>query len=226
MNSLTQQYLSAHPAPDDAPSRRRRVAHSQGHARGLRGDAYSRQTASPEFAAGQADAYMGPRIDAERERRARLGGTVRPRDSLVQSAYRLPERPQSAVDVSRASNEADSPRPQGIFQAFVKTCERWRLDPDQQAALLGLPSPSTLGAYVLNGLVLSPSVDVRERATRVFEISLGLGTLFDEDPEVENEWLRTPRARFANEPPLDHMLKGHMDHLLAVAELVHHERGL
>ena len=69
-------------------------------------------------------------------------------------------------------------------------------------------------------------MDVRERATRVFEISLGLGTLFDEDPEVENEWLRTPRERFSNAPPLDHMLEGHMDNLVAVAELVRHERGL
>ncbi len=79
--------------------------------------------------------------------------------------------------------------------------------------------------YVSDGLVLSPSVDVRERAVRVFEISLGLGTLFDEDPEVENEWLRIPRARFENTSPLDHMLEGSMANLLAVADLVRQERG-
>ena len=218
MNSLTHPFLSSHPSRAEARSRYDRVARSQGHARGLKGSSYSRRPVSPELATGQAYGYMAPPREVERERRARLGGAARPWDSLA--------RPQSAVDVSRASNETDWPRPQGIFEAFVKTCQRWRLDPHRQAALLGHPPPSTLGAYVLNGYVLSPSVDVRERATRVFEISLGLGTLFNEDPEVENKWLRTPRPRFANEPPLDHMLKGHMDNLLAVAELVRHERGL
>ena len=130
------------------------------------------------------------------------------------------------MDISLASPETDAPRPRGIFEAFVKTCRLWRLDHDRQAVLLGHPLPSNLGVYVLTGSILSPSVDVRERATRVFEISLGLGTLFDEDPEVENEWLRTPRARFGNASPLDHMLEGPMENLLAVAELVRHERGL
>ena len=164
--------------------------------------------------------------DAERQQGARLRGSIRPRDTLA----RFPERPappsQGPIDASRASHETDLPRPHGIFEAFVKTCQRWRLDPHQQLILLGHSPPSTVGTFILSGQVLSPSVDARERATRVFEISLGLGTLFDEDPAVENEWLRTPRARLANEPPLDHMLNGHMDRLLAVAELVRLERGL
>ena len=218
MNSLTQPYLSPSPAPGETRPRYDSATRSQVQARGLKGASYSRRTASPEHTTRQAYGHTAPPREVDREGRARLGGASRTRFSLG--------RLQGTVDMLHASTETDSPRPHGIFEAFVKTCQRWRLDQYQQAALLGHPPPSTLGTYVLNGNVLSPSMDVRERATRVFEISLGLGTLFDEDPEVENEWLRTPRERFSNAPPLDHMLEGHMDNLVAVAELVHHERGL
>ena len=218
MNSLTQPYVSSSPTPRETRPRYDSATRSQVHAGGLKGTSDSRRTASPEHTHRQAYGHTAPPREVDRERRARLGGASRTRFSLGQL--------QSTVDMLHASTETDSPRPHGIFEAFVKTCQRWRLDQYQQAALLGHPPPSSLGTYVLNGYVLSPSMDMRERATRVFEISLGLGTLFDEDPAVENEWLRTPRERFSNAPPLDHMLEGHMDNLVAVAELVRHERGL
>ena len=217
MNSLTQPCFSPDPPPAETRLRYDSAARSQAHARGLKGASSSRRTASPEHPVRQVHRYAAPPREIDRERRDRFGRAGHTRYSFV--------RPQR-TDLLHASNETDSPRPHGIFEAFVKTCQRWRLNQDQQAVLLGHPPPSTVGVYLLNGYVLSPSVDVRERAMRVFEISLGLGTLFDEDPKVENEWLSTPRARFANASPLDHMLEGHMENLLAVAELVRHERGL
>ena len=218
MNSLTQPYLSPTPLRSERRPRYGSAARAGAKSRGLKNTARTRRTASPEFGVRQPFVYTVPTSEVDRERRGRLGGSFRTAVSL--------RRVQHTVDTSPGSTETDAPRPRGIFEAFVKTCRRWRLDHDEQAALLGHPHPSTLGVYVLTGSVLSPSVDVRERATRVFEISLGLGTLFDEDPEVENEWLRTPRARFGNASPLDHMLKGPMDNLLTVAELVRYERGL
>ena len=218
MNSLTQPYLSPTPPRGGATPRYGRAGRAGAESRGLESTARTRLTASPEFGVHQEFAYRVQTREVDREHRGLLSGSFRTAVSL---------RPaQSTVDMSLTNAETDAPRPRGIFEAFVKTCQRWHLDHKKQAALLGHPLPNTLGVYVSTGLVLSPSVDVRERATRVFEISLGLGTLFDEDPEVENEWLRTPRARFGNASPLDHMLEGPMENLLAVAELVRHERGL
>ena len=217
MNSLTQPYLSPTP-PRGATPRYGRAGRAGAESRGLESSARTRRTAPPEFGVHQEFAYTVQTREVDRERRGLLSGSFRTAVSV--------RRGQRTVDISLASPETDAPRPRGIFEAFVKTCRRWRLDHDRQAVLLGHPLPSNLGVYVLTGSILSPSVDVRERATRVFEISLGLGTLFDEDPEVENEWLRTPRARFGNASPLDHMLEGPMENLLAVAELVRHERGL
>ena len=162
----------------------------------------------------------------DRQQRTPLAGYTRAREAFGRAAERPPPKAEGPVDTSPASHETGLSRPQGIFEAFVKTCQRWRLDSHQQAVLLGHSPQSTLGTYILNGQVLSPSVDARARAARIFEISLGLGTLFDENPEVENEWLRTPRARFANTAPLEYMLEGYIDNVLAVAELVRQERGL
>ena len=218
MNSLTQPYLSPVPAHSETRLRYGSAARTGAKSRGLKKAARPQRTASPEFGVRQPFAFTVPTSTVDRKRGGLLGGSFHTAVSARAA--------QDAVDISLASAETDAPRPRGIFEAFVKTCRRWRLDHDRQAALLGHPPPSTLGVYVLTGFVLSPSVDAHERATRVFEISLGLGTLFDEDPEVENEWLRTPRARFGNASPLDHMLEGPMENLLAVAELVRHERGL
>lgn len=222
MNSLTQPDLSPTPPWSETRPRSgsaaRRAAKSRGLIRGLKKTARPQRTASPEFGVRQPFAVTEPTSNVDRERRGLLSGSFRMATS-VRAA-------QGTVDMLPASAGPDVPRPRGIFEAFVKTCQRWRLDHNRQAALLGHPLPSTLGVYVLTGFVLSPSMDVHERATRVFEISLGLGTLFDEDPDIENEWLRTPRARFGNASPLDHMLEGPMENLLAVAELVRHERGL
>ena len=200
---------------------------SQDRARGLEGAWCTHRSAATQRAAGQAP-HRGSAsaLSGEGLERAGLRGNGRAREALKQAADVHPAQAEGAGEGPAPSQETDWPRPQGIFEAFVKTCQRWRLDPQQQAILLGHSPKGSLGTYILNGQVLSPSVDTCERATRVFEISLGLGTLFDEDPDIENEWLRTPRARLANRPPLDHMLEGHMEGLRAVAEVVRDERGL
>ena len=218
MNSLTQPDLSPPPPRAETRPRYGTARPAGAESLGLTNSARTWRTAWPEYRVRQPFAVTGPTSKVDRERRGLLSGSFRMATSV--------RAEQGTVDISLASAETDAPRPRGIFEAFVKTCQRWRLDRSKQAALLGHPHPRTLGVYVVIGVVLSPSVDVRERATRVFEISVGLGTLFDEDPEIENEWLRTPRARFGNASPLDHMLEGPMENLLAVAELVRDERGL
>ena len=74
---------------------------------------------------------------------------------------------------------------------------------------------------------MSPlSIDVRDRVVYVVSISLGLGALFDESVDAENDWLNLPREGLNHESPLMYMLKGHMVNLMTVVEMVEHERGL
>ena len=114
----------------------------------------------------------------------------------------------------------------GIFDAFVQTCQRWRLDPNEQAILLGRPPDDALAMHLLDGRVRVWSRDTEDRAGYVAAISLGLGSLFSENIESENEWLRQERNQLSRRTPLAHMLEGSMANLLDVANLVHEERGL
>jgi hypothetical protein len=114
----------------------------------------------------------------------------------------------------------------GAIQAFVKTCERWKLATKDQIVLLGYGTNHTTGANILNGRVLSPSQDVRDRTGYVLGISLGLGAVFDESAEVELAWLRKPHPKLGKVAPLTYMLEGRMANLIAVADLVAEERAL
>ena len=113
----------------------------------------------------------------------------------------------------------------GILEAFVNTCRRWRLERRDQVVLLGYSAGDPIGKEVLTGRILPFSRDVDDRAAYVVAISIGLGILFEEDAEAENQWLRLPRARFGEVAPLDFMLEGSMGNLIAVNDLVERERG-
>ena len=114
----------------------------------------------------------------------------------------------------------------GIFDAYFQTCQRWRLEPDEQAILLGRSPGDALAMHLLDGRVRFWSRDTEDRAGYVSAISLGLGSLFNENIESENEWLRQERNRLSRATPLAHMLEGSMANLLDVANLVYEERGL
>ncbi len=131
---------------------------------------------------------------------------------------------QTALEPNRqwagASREA-----RGILEAFVNTCRRWRMERSDQVVLLGYPSGDPIGEAILAGRVMAFSRDVDDRAAYVVAISIGLGIMFEEDPEAENRWLRHPRDVFGDDSPLDFMLRGNMGNLIAVNELVERERG-
>src|ERR1700688_3240770 len=67
----------------------------------------------------------------------------------------------------------------GTIDAFVKTCQRWHLSPEQQIVLLGYNGSEFFGQQLLEGRLIAPSQDVRERAGYILAISIGLGSLFD-----------------------------------------------
>jgi hypothetical protein len=78
----------------------------------------------------------------------------------------------------------------------------------------------------LEGNVLSPPQDVRDRATYILTISIGLGALFDDAEDAELAWLNAPRDDLNGRSPLAYVLEGRMANLLEVALMVNRERGM
>jgi Protein of unknown function (DUF2384) len=83
-----------------------------------------------------------------------------------------------------------------------------------------------LGRQILEGRLLAPPQDVRDRAGYVLGISLGLGALFNDSEEAELLWLRQPRSVFGGHSAIEFMLEGRMGNLMVVAQMVAAERGL
>ena len=123
-------------------------------------------------------------------------------------------------------NTSEAIRPRGVFDAFVNTCQRWRLGQEEQVVLLGRQPGDSLVYHLFAGRIHSLSLDAEDRAGYIVVISLALGALFDENIEAENDWLRQPRAGLEGKTPLEHMLGGSMVHLLDVVQLTRRERGL
>jgi hypothetical protein len=137
---------------------------------------------------------------------------------LQDGHVRQSEEPEELI----FSRQATQP---GMFDAFVKTCQRWRLAEPEQATLLGYKSHEFLGQQLLRGYVPPRTQDVRDRIGYVLAITLGLGALFDENVEAEISWLQTEHP-LLKAPPLDFMLRGRMINLITVADIVRAERAL
>jgi uncharacterized protein (DUF2384 family) len=116
-----------------------------------------------------------------------------------------------------------SPAPLGVMEAFVKTCQRWRLNEHEQAVLLGHPP---LAREMMSGRYGDLSQDVRDRVGYIVGISVGLGAVFDEAVQAELDWLHRPHPKLADRTPLNVMLMGHMAQLITVSDLVAAERAL
>lgn len=129
-------------------------------------------------------------------------------------------------DLQRQPIRPDSSALAGMFEAFVKTCERWQLKQPDQAILLGYQDHQFLGQQLLMGFMPPRTQDVKDRIGYVLAISLGLGTLFNEDAAVERGWLNTEHGLLRGTTPLQFLLQGHMANLIDVAEIVRRERGL
>lgn len=153
------------------------------------------------------------------------------REQLLRNIAPVPSKPlflsfEPITQLTPKRHEEKINNPRGIFEAFVKTCQRWELDLDSQITLLGCRENVATGRQILSGHIISPSQDILDRAGYIVGISLGLGAVFGEAIDAEIDWLKCPRVKLQNKSPLDYMLEGHLVNLFAIAELVKHERGL
>src|SRR5262245_21329814 len=118
------------------------------------------------------------------------------------------------------------PMRRGLVDAFMNTCQRWRLTEDEQSVLLGYGGNQAIAADILAGRYLNLPQDVRDRVGYVVGISIGLGALFNEVIGAELDWLNRPHPKLHNQSPLAVMLQGRMSQLIAVSALVNEERAL
>jgi len=127
----------------------------------------------------------------------------------------------SPHEVPRVEERFDGPT--GLVDAFIKTSQRWLLNVNQQATLLGYKNNETGALSILFGRMRIPSQDVRDRITYLLGISITLGRLFGEDPNKELAWLRSPRKVFEKKSAIDLLLTGSMANLLLVWSYVRTE---
>jgi len=116
--------------------------------------------------------------------------------------------------------------PHGLIEAFVKTCQRWRLNEGEQSVLLGYGTNPPLAREMVSGRYRDLPQDVRDRVGYIVGISVGLGAVFDEAVQAELDWLHRPHPKLTDRAPLSLMLMGHMAQLITVSDLVAEERAL
>lgn len=85
-----------------------------------------------------------------------------------------------------------------LAEVVVEVLASWRLSPDEQAALLGVPDMAPYHA----GEPLPDDPDVLERAGELLALERALRDFFAEQPELGGEWLRLPSRLLGDRSPL------------------------
>jgi uncharacterized protein (DUF2384 family) len=125
------------------------------------------------------------------------------------------------AEVARSPEQLGGP----AFRTFHRIADAWRLAPDEQMVLLGIPSRSTFYKWRKDPPErLSP--DLLERFSYLFGIYKSLQILLPER-RAADEWLRRPNSHplFNGQSALDRMLSGRVADLYVVRSYLDAERG-
>jgi hypothetical protein len=111
------------------------------------------------------------------------------------------------------------------IRAFFNIAEAWKLDNQEQRALLGWPPESTFYNYKA-GRVGTLAFDTLMRISLVLGIYKDLHILYPE-PELADRWVRLPNSNplFEGRPAITVMAGGGMDTLYQVRRLLDGRRG-
>ena len=163
--------------------------------------------------------FIDKQIDIERRRRDAQSKPMS-KTSLLGSVF---HQPLSSPIIPKLESSSEH---NVVKKVFAKTCERWRLDEEQQWILLGYTANAGIEWRKLVGKLKELPRDAEQRAGFVIGISLGLSALFQENLEAELSWLNEPRANLEFNSALDYMLEGGMMNLIVVSGMVKRERGI
>ena len=109
-------------------------------------------------------------------------------------------------------------RPTGPVQFISKLLTIWNLETEHAVVLLGLEDPER-AQRMLSGHEALVGRDVKDRIAHLYHVRRTLWSLF-RDEAVENEWLREPNSLIHDVTPMDLLLEGSMENLLALREYV------
>ena len=111
------------------------------------------------------------------------------------------------------------------MRTFLNIAEAWKLNGDEQRALLGWPPESTFYKYKA-GQVATLSYDMLMRISLVLGIYKGLHILYPE-AALADGWVRMPNTHplFGGNPALMLMIDDGMDGLYQVRRLLDSRRG-
>jgi len=109
------------------------------------------------------------------------------------------------------------------LRVFFRVAEAWGLSEQEQMAVLGLDSRSTLQSWKRGG-VAAISKDALERISYVLGIYKGLKVLL---PASADDWVRKPNDAplFGGAPALARMVSGNVSDLFLVRQYVDAQRG-
>jgi hypothetical protein len=126
-------------------------------------------------------------------------------------------RDRSGIEPERAGRAA--------FRTFFRIAEAWKLTPDEQMTLLGIPSRSTFYKW-RNDPPARLAPDLLERLSYLFGIYKDLQVLLPEAAAADG-WIRKPNAAplFSGRSALDRMLSGRVADLYVVRQYLDAERG-
>lgn len=104
-----------------------------------------------------------------------------------------------------------------LLSMVFRLMQAWKLDTRQQAALLGVRSPSTIYRWK-NHSSKRLRIDTLERMSHLFGIHKRLRLLFYHNPDLARDWVSTRNKApcFGGKRPIDIMLKGKVSDLLIV----------
>lgn len=113
-----------------------------------------------------------------------------------------------------------SGRISGPVAMLKSMAEKWHLQPDQLAILLGYETyEADAVTKLLTGATTLRGRDQKDRATYLLAIYGLLQSVFH-DSAVGHDWLTENKQALGGESPLGRMLKGSMEDLLSVKRLV------
>ena len=118
------------------------------------------------------------------------------------------------------------PSRERLARMVVTLLDRWKVSPNDQAALLGLSaqSRSTVARY-RRGEPFADSADLLARAGHLLGIHKALRIMFPHDADLANRWVSAPNGRFGGAAPLEIMKRHGYEGILAVRRYLDFERG-
>jgi hypothetical protein len=111
----------------------------------------------------------------------------------------------------------------GPVKAALAIFERWRIDEQQAATILGSEDP-LLVTRLRTGAQLLRSRDAQDRARMLIDIYEGVFALF-ENAKAEQGWIRAPQPNFSGQSILGTMAEGSFLSLLRVKRFIDHVNG-